>query len=358
MAAHSKNSWTNKVSHHAQVGGIETAVLDSGQGAGTRVAWVNTGSGLRFKVVLDRAMDIAEASFNAHNLTWLSALGVTAPQPLSDRGTHWLRTFTGGLLTTCGLTHVGGPEEDENGSRGLHDRVANLPAEISCIQQPDLRSSTPAEMSITGRVLQGQALGHQLELTRTITCRLGESTIHIRDKIRNIGNTTVPHMLLYHLNFGWPFMDKGTQLFWNGSWQARDPQTARLFTENHDFKTCPDPLDSHRGAGEEVAFIDVEMDSEGIARCGAYNAALGLAVHITFPKQQLPWLTNWQHWGPGEYVMGLEPGTNPPIGQFQARQENQLIQLEPNESRFYNLDISIMDQPTAIAAFIQRFNKN
>ena len=36
--------WHDKVSNHAQIGGIETSVLDNGPGRGTRVAWVNTGT--------------------------------------------------------------------------------------------------------------------------------------------------------------------------------------------------------------------------------------------------------------------------------------------------------------------------
>ena len=103
-------SWTNKISNTAQLGGIETSVLDNGPGRGTRIAWFNTGSGLRFKVVLDRAMDIADTFYNQHSIAWLSHAGITAPQPFSNRGLDWLRTFGGGLLTTCGLSHVGGPE--------------------------------------------------------------------------------------------------------------------------------------------------------------------------------------------------------------------------------------------------------
>ena len=54
-------NWTDKISNTAQLGGIETSVLDNGRGRGTRIAWINTGAGLRFKIVLDRAMDIADA---------------------------------------------------------------------------------------------------------------------------------------------------------------------------------------------------------------------------------------------------------------------------------------------------------
>lgn len=52
-----------KISNVLQIGGIETAVIDNGAGRGTRIAWVNTGSGLRYKVVIDRAMDIADTFF-------------------------------------------------------------------------------------------------------------------------------------------------------------------------------------------------------------------------------------------------------------------------------------------------------
>jgi hypothetical protein len=51
-------AWHNKISNSAQLGGIESSVLDNGAGRGTRIAWFNTGSGLRFKIVIDRAMDL------------------------------------------------------------------------------------------------------------------------------------------------------------------------------------------------------------------------------------------------------------------------------------------------------------
>jgi len=107
--------WQDKVGNFAQIGGIETSVLDNGPGKGTRMAWVNTGSGLRYKVVIDRGLDIVDAFYNQYSLAWLSHGGVTAPRPDANRGLEWLWSFAGGLLTTCGLTHVGGPESDEFG---------------------------------------------------------------------------------------------------------------------------------------------------------------------------------------------------------------------------------------------------
>jgi hypothetical protein len=77
-----------------------------------------------------------------------------------------------------------------------------------------------------------------------------------------------------------------------------------------------------------------------------------MAVALKFQKKQLPWLTNWQHWGKGEYVTGLEPGTNPPIGQAKAREKNGLLFLEPGESRVYDLEMEVLNNEESIHDFL------
>lgn len=337
-----KENWHKKVGNPAQLGGIETSVLDNGPGRGTRIAWINTGTGLRYKVILDRAMDIADAFYNQHSLAWLSHSGVTPPQPFSDQGIDWLRTFGGGLLTTCGLSNVGGPNQDEHGERGLHGKVSNIPAEVISIIQPDPQRGQ-LDMSITGRILETTVFGPTLELRRTISGTLGEPFIKVKDEVTNLGNTTVPHMLLYHLNFGYPLVDEGSKITWKGEWKARAGDDTKIFLKGNDYHTCPAPLDDHMGTGEEAAFIHPEADEKGISQCGIQNARLGIAVEVSFNKKQLPWLTNWQHWGKNEYVTGLEPGTNTPIGQKKAREQGTLIMLEPGESREYDLKFEIIN---------------
>ena len=346
-----KQPWHHKLSNHLQLGGIETAVLDNGPGRGVRIAWINTGAGLRYKVVIDRAMDIADAFFHEHSLAWLSRGGITAPVRSADKGLDWLQTFGGGLMTTCGLAHVGGPETDQYGERGLHGPVSNTPAEIVSIIQPDPEAGK-MEMSITGIIQQVQALGMQLVLKRTISGTLGEAGIRVHDEVVNKGNTVAPHMLLYHFNFGWPLVDEGADICWKGSWKSRDGNPDILFNENHPYKKCMAPMDSHAGGGEEAAIIDAAADAAGWCACGVHNANLQLAVSLRFKKQQLPVLTNWQHWGKGEYVMGLEPGTHPPTGQARARREGTLIMLEPGESRHYELQLDVLHNPEKIRQFL------
>jgi hypothetical protein len=345
--------WQNKVGNPAQIGGIETSVLDNGPGKGARIAWVNTGASLRYKVVIDRGLDIVDAFYNQHSLAWLSHLGVTTARPDANHDLEWLYTFAGGLMTTCGLTHIGVPENDNTGQRGLHGRISNIPAFVESIVQPDL-ASADSEMSITAVVKQARVFGPNLELRRTISSRLGQAAIKIHDVVTNRGNNKAPHMMLYHCNYGWPLVDEGTEFVWKGNWKSfgRD-MDKEIFNNNNDFKKCREPMDNHRGAGESCGIIDVDCDSNGLCNVGLYNRKLGIAVVMKYKKQQLPKLTNWQHWGPGEYVTALEPGTNAPIGQSKAKELNELIYLKGDESRTYDLEIAVLTDQRQIEQFIK-----
>ncbi|MEN6384949.1 MAG: aldose 1-epimerase family protein [Phycisphaerales bacterium] len=346
-----KSVWYGKISHHLQLGGIETSVLDNGPGRNVRIAWINTGTGLRYKVAIDRAMDIIDAFFNQHSLAWLSCNGITQPQPDYSHGIEWLSNFPGGLLTTCGLSHTGGPESDEFGKRGQHGKISNIPATLESIVQPDIVAGN-LNMSITGIAKESKVFGPNLEIRRTIASTLGSSEIRISDKVTNRGNTSVPHMILYHCNFGWPLIDDKTKIIWKGVCQSRGLEMDNeIFNDKQNYKLCRNPMKSHNAGGESCGFIDVKADKKGMCKIGLYNSKLNLAVAMEYNKKQLPCLTNWQHWGLGEYVCALEPGTNPPIGQKKARELDQLIYLEPGECRKYELKISVLTKQKQIKEF-------
>src|SRR5688572_9500936 len=100
-----------KIEHPLQLGGIRTGSLDApgaGGSPGVRVALVDTGSGLRFTVTLDRGGDIIDASFNDCALAYLSPNGLTPPNAAFHRDNEWLRNWPGGLVTTCGPEYIGG----------------------------------------------------------------------------------------------------------------------------------------------------------------------------------------------------------------------------------------------------------
>jgi len=159
-------------------------------------------------------------------------------------------------------------------------------------------------------------------------------------------------MILYHCNFGWPLVDEGVDIIYKGSCTSRGMDfDDELFNEDHNYRKCQPPLESHRGFGESAGFVDVETDKKGICQVGLVNKKLPLAMVMKYQKQQLPYMTNWQHWGPGEYVCALEPGTNPPMGQTKARRQNELILLAPGEKKIYDLEISVLTDKQKIEEF-------
>jgi hypothetical protein len=347
--------WQGRVGNGSQIGGIELSTLNDGLGRGVRIAWVNTGTGLRYKVVLDRAMDIVDAFYNEHSLAWLSFSGVTPPAPDPTHSLEWLDRFPGGLMTTCGLSHVGAPGDGVDGRRhGLHGPISSTPAAVTEVKQPDPVCGD-LTFRIRGEMLVGPVFGPHFLLRRTISGELGEAQIHVEDEVRNCGNMPVPHMMLYHCNLGWPLVDQGAELLWNGACTSRGgPMDDAIFASRHNYRRCPPPLVTHSGGGEACGFINVKGDRSGRAHCGVLNRGLGLGLGISFKRKQLPWLTNWQHWGPGEYVTGLEPGTNPPIGQVAARDAKELIRIKPGDSKTYELSFAVYATRASIKEWLIR----
>ncbi len=168
------DSYEDKISNPCQVGGIELSELCGGPGDGVRIAWFNTGSGLRFKVVIDRGMDIADAFMNQFGLAWISRLGVAAPDIYAQAATAGFlragrrpaRDLRAGPCGTCGRRSAG----FVSAARAYRHASAVLE---SVVQPDPLRGEYG--MSICGRTLQTTALGHHLEIRRTISATLGAS---------------------------------------------------------------------------------------------------------------------------------------------------------------------------------------
>ena len=114
-------------------------------------------------------------------------------------------------------------------------------------------------------------------------------------------------------------------------------------------------MKEHNGTGEDVVFVDITANEDGKCAVGLHNPGLGIAVGLRFNKEQLPWFTNWQHWGSGEYVTGLEPGVSRPYGQAKARARNELVFLNPGEKRVYDLELEVLTGKEEIIEF-ERLN--
>jgi hypothetical protein len=79
------------------------------------------------------------------------------------------------------------------------------------------------------------------------------------------------------------------------------------------------------------------------------NDRLGLGIEVETRKDQLPCAYQWQHFQSGNYAMGIEPSTHHVLGDLAARERGEMIWLEHDEERSYDLTLRILDGADAIA---------
>ena len=96
------------IGHESQLYGVEEHRLVGGRGDGMRLFQVKNGKGLEFTVSADRCADISRLSVEGVNMGYFSPCGYVAPAYYDGVGDGFLKSFTAGFLTTCGLNGVGG----------------------------------------------------------------------------------------------------------------------------------------------------------------------------------------------------------------------------------------------------------
>jgi hypothetical protein len=344
-------SWTRReverrVGSIRQLGGIRHAELADGRARGVRAAEVDTGSGLAFTVLPDRGLDVADFRFRGTSLVWLAPGGIAHPSYYDPAGMEWLRTFFGGLLTTCGLTYFGDPAADGVEALGLHGRYAGLPAAQVC----DLSRWDGDEylLELTGVVEECTPFGDKLRLTRRLSTALGSRKLRIRDTVENFGSRTSPFTILYHVNAGFPLLDESSELLLSS--RAIEPYDERAAAETGSVRSFAAPEASAAG----VDFLHtMACDAQGYARMALVNRQLcgGLGLSLTFRADTLPYLNEWKNLADGDYVAGLEPVNTKIVARPLLREEGRLPVLEPGESREMDVEAGVLSGHEEIARF-------
>ena len=199
-----------KVGDISQICGVKILEMKDGRSSGVQIARFWTGSGLEFDVNISRGMGMGAFRYKGIPFAWISATGDVAPWYYEPRGGGLDRSYAGGLMHNSGLRQVGAPCEDEGEELGLHGRISNIPADQVCAEGH--WDGDEYNISVSGKVREVSALGENLILSRKIFTKLGSSEVCIEDTIENAGPASSPHMILYHTNFGFPLIDKGSRL--------------------------------------------------------------------------------------------------------------------------------------------------
>ncbi len=323
----SKHEFLKRVGNVTQLGGVRRVRLLEGVSDGLELIELQTGAGLDLEILVSRGLDLGAARFYGQPISWLSSAGFSHPGLFENQPESFVRAFGGGLLTTCGLSNVGNPNSDQGIQHGQHGRASNTPAfEVGTLGE---WIGDEYLMTVRGKTREAVLYGDKLEKTRTIRATLGKPKIELEDVVENIGSKPAALMILYHMNFGWSLIAPGSSI--------SAPSTKRTVKlgEGKNWDTFPEPDPNFM-----VSVIEHDMtpDPDGWVRLGINSPTMQLEIAY---EQSLTRFTQWQQFGAGDYVLGLEPGNVGVQGRTSERAAGTLPTLEPGETRVFKLEISL-----------------
>ncbi|HVV11185.1 DUF4432 family protein [Amycolatopsis sp.] len=276
---------------------VRESVLTNGPATGARQVEMRVEGGIDLRISPDRGFDIAQAWWRGVPIAWSDPSREALPTP-NVSGVEWLRSFAGGLLTTCGLRHVGQPR---NG-HGLHGRFSHQRAEVLGRWETSL-DGVPA-VAATARISEPGSFGCLLELERTVSTRAGTGAVEVRDVVTNSGEVREPLELLYHFNF--PFRN------------GRPPEVLL------DGEMVTDDL----GGVEET--IELEIQKNSTIAIELRTPASGTVLELSWESTVLRYLHIWVYPGASNRgVLAVEPSTVPMLKAH--ANEDSSLHLKPGD---------------------------
>jgi hypothetical protein len=338
-------SLSERVGHISQIAGSKRYVFTEGRSKGVEAVDIKTGTGLNFTVLLDRALDIAWAEYKGIPLAYLASPGIVSPQYYDQDSNEWLRSFTGGLMTTCGLSNAGEAAEWNGIKYGQHGRISNLPGEN--IHIDEAFDGEDYSISVSGRVSEVKAFYEHLVLQRTIKAFAGGNSIFIRDVVENKTTGRHPFMLLYHFNFGFPLINKDSEILISGLHEADSGMREFLDLSN------PVKPGQHRQTSQNNSLIChpvADKNNQVYFLISNDRQHPELALLVTYRYGTLKNLMIWKHLYAGNEVLCIEPANCHLKGIAEEAKKGTLEYLEPFEKREINIEIKVLETAEEITS--------
>lgn len=309
---------------------------------------------LKFSVLPTRGMGIWRGWFGGLFLGWHAPVsGPVHPAyvNLADRaGLGWLQGFDE-LLVRCGLDSNGAPcvdtVIDNNGNPRqtalpLHGRIANTPAKRVAVEFVPQSN----EIAVAGVVEEAMLFGQRLRLSTRISTVVGSNRLTVADEVTNLRATQAEMQMLYHCNFGPPFLAAGSELLAPTLTVA--PRDARA-AEDRDYARYPGPT---AGYVEQVHWHDLAADADGMSLAALVAPGSDKAVVTRFTRSSLPCFAQWKNTAAESdgYVTGLEPGTNFPNPKPFERQNGRVVVLPPGGKWSCAVAIEVIDSAAGVDA--------
>lgn len=316
------------IGHPCQISGVEEMYLSGGKASGMRMLYVRNGKGLEFWVSVDRCADISRLSLKGDNFSYFAPCGYVSPKYYDNKGAGFLKAFTAGFFTTCGLTAVGSPCVDNGEELPLHGTISNTPSESISY------SEYAGAIHIKAVVRDAAVFSHKLLLEREYTVSLEKNEILLKDTIKNIGSDECPLEVLYHCNIGYPLLSEKSVLSIPSTEVTPRNEHSRTGIDTHSI------LEKPQNGYEEMCYYHT---LHGKTEVSIYNPEIQKGLIISYDASNLKYFTQWKMMGEYDYVLGLEPGNCTPDGRDVMRKKGLLETIAPGTERVFEIKFTFTE---------------
>jgi len=331
---------------------IEKRTLQGGRQHGVDSVKV-TSDTFSFEVLPTRGMNIWKMWAGNFEYGWKSPTkGPVHPSlvPLMEpSGLGWLDGFDE-VFARCGLESNGAPEFDAEGKlvHPLHGKIANTPArKVSVEVDADC-------VKIIGVTEEARFHFMKLRLTSTITWKMGTTSLEIDDEVENLSAQDADIQMLYHINFGVPLLDGGSQVV--APIKTVVPRNDHSASSIEEWQNYSAPT---IGFEEQVYFLELAGDDRGNSQTVLKNADESKGVAIRFNVNELPCFSLWKNTAGAEdgYVTGLEPATNFPNPKSFEKQKGRVVHIPGRGKHSFSVGIDCLDSPAKVSKAVADVKK-
>jgi hypothetical protein len=189
-------------------------------------------------------------------------------------------------------------------------------------------------------VFEARLFRPTLELVSTFSTEPDSLKFTVDDTVYNRGAVESDCGVLYHFDFGHPFLAEGSRLV--APFARITPQSKGGFPEStpNEIVTYREP---RAGYNMQVYLNKLYGDQNGMTKLMLRNKAGDMGVSYTYSLNQLPFLTLWKNLVALEdgYVTGIEPGTAYPNNRNIERKNGHYPPLGPGQSRQFKIQLEV-----------------
>lgn len=229
---------------------------------------------LNLTLVIDNALDIFDLAYAGENMSFITKNGLKRQQECENFDAR----FPAGFIFTCGLDNIG-----RSDIVLTHGNLCMHRAEI--ITTEVMEENGEAVLNIIGKVCVSKLFGEDICITRHY--KIYNNKVVLTDTLQNNAYKSFEYMLLYHVNFGYPMLDGG----------------AEVYSGAKKLVTIAEPVDN---ALESCTLFDATDSTHSMK---VINKKLKKQVEMKYDTKNLKHFAIWESYISGDYALGLEPMT-------------------------------------------------